>query len=99
TDPEPMPDPLGPKGNPIGVSAVEHRIACAELFDKAAVAGTPRIRDDDAVIGTLLCATARKANFQRHADALVSSAVNRRAAVPPTRAAPGPWAPASSSFS
>src|SRR5205085_2128133 len=64
SDPEPMLDAFGLQRHPIGMRSVEHRIIGSELFDKAAVAGTVRIRDDNAVVRALLCAAARKADSQ-----------------------------------
>jgi len=65
-DPEPMLDPLGFEGHPIGVRPVEHRIIGPELLDKAAIARTARVRNDDAVVGAFFGPSARQPDLQRH---------------------------------
>jgi hypothetical protein len=66
-----MLDPFSLESHTIGMRPVEHRIIGPELFDKPAVAGTARIRDDNTVVGALLCASTRKPDFQRHRDTLI----------------------------
>src|SRR6266404_9403436 len=66
TYPEPVLNALSFEGHPIGMRAIEHRVVGPEPFDKAAIAGTARIRDDDAVIRALLRPSPREADLQRH---------------------------------
>src|SRR5215471_5532261 len=63
-DAEPMLNPFGLQCDPIGVRAIEHRVVGPEFLDKATVARTARIRDNDTVIGSLFRTTPRQADLQ-----------------------------------
>src|SRR5712691_11906069 len=57
-DAEPMPDPLLLERHTVGMTAFQHRVVGAELFDKASVARTARVGDDDRIERPLLGAAA-----------------------------------------